>query len=465
MDGLWQLSARDAVALLRRGEVTPLEMLDAAIARIEAAEPRVNALPIRFFDAARDQARQIGRERREHPGWLAGLPIAVKDYNDVAGQLTTCGSPIYAEHRAAADDRTVAILRANGAVPLAKSNVPEFAGSHTFNPVWGITRNPWNLSRTAGGSSGGAAAALAAREVWLANGSCLGGSLRIPASFCGVVGLRPSAGVVPRGDGLPAFDSLWVEGPMARDVPDLALMLDAMAALTPHDPLSRPIPSGGFQAALAAARPPRRVGFSANLGLRRVDPEVAAICAAAARRLAETGCAVEEATPDFSGAIDCFQVLRALLFADVRGNLLPGERHRLNPDIAWNIEKGQALGAAEIIAAMQARHALFHRVARFFDDHDLLVCPTVAVPPFPVEQRFPTEIAGEALTTYIDWMFLTFVITLTGCPAISLPCGLTADGMPVGLQLVGRPHGDAALLGMAALLEQALGFELPLLPA
>jgi len=465
MDGLWQLSARDAVALLRRGEVTPLEMLDAAIARIEAVEPRVNALPIRFFDAARDQARQIGRERREHPGWLAGLPIAVKDYNDVAGQLTTCGSPIYAEHRAAADDRTVATLRANGAVPLAKSNVPEFAGSHTFNPVWGITRNPWNLSRTAGGSSGGAAAALAAREVWLANGSCLGGSLRIPAGFCGVVGLRPSAGVVPRGDGLPAFDSLWVEGPMARDVPDLALMLDAMAALTPHDPLSRPIPSGGFQAALAAARPPRRVGFSANLGLRRVDPAVAAICAAAARRLAETGCAVEEATPDFSGAIDCFQVLRALLFADVRGDLLPGERHRLNPDIAWNIEKGQALGAAEIIAAMQARHALFHRVARFFDDHDLLVCPTVAVPPFPVEQRFPTEIAGEALTTYIDWMFLTFVITLTGCPAISLPCGLTADGMPVGLQLVGRPHGDAALLGTAALLEQALGFELPLLPA
>ena len=465
MDGLWQLSARDAVALLRRGEVTPLEMLDAAIARIEAVEPRVNALPIRFFDAARDQARQIGRERREHPGWLAGLPIAVKDYNDVAGQLTTCGSPIYAEHRAAADDRTVATLRANGAVPLAKSNVPEFAGSHTFNPVWGITRNPWNLSRTAGGSSGGAAAALAAREVWLANGSCLGGSLRIPAGFCGVVGLRPSAGVVPRGDGLPAFDSLWVEGPIARDVPDLALMLDAMAALTPHDPVSRPVPSGGFQAALGAARPPRRVGFSANLGLRRVDPEVAAICAAAARRLAETGCAVEEATPDFSGAIDCFQVLRALLFADVRGDLLPGERHRLNPDIAWNIEKGQALGAAEIIAAMQARHALFHRVARFFDDHDLLVCPTVAVPPFPVEQRFPTEIAGEALTTYIDWMFLTFVITLTGCPAISLPCGLTADGMPVGLQLVGRPHGDAALLGTAALLEQALGFELPLLPA
>jgi len=465
MDELWRLSAREAVALLRRGAVTPLEMLDAAIARIEAVEPRINALPIRFFEAARAQARALPRPPREYPGWLAGLPIAVKDYNDVAGQLTTYGSPIFAAHRAAADDRTIATLRANGAVPLAKSNVPEFAGSHTFNPVWGVTRNPWQLGRTAGGSSGGAAAALAAREVWLANGSCLGGSLRIPASFCGVVGLRPSPGVVPRGDALPAFDSLWVDGPMARDVGDLALMLDAMAAPTPHDPLSRPVPPGGFQAALQAARPPRRVGFSADLGLRRVDPAVAAICAAAARRLADTGCAVEDAAPDFTGAIDSFQVLRALLFADVRGNLLPGERHRLNPDIAWNIEKGQALGAAEIIGAMQARHALFHRVARFFDDHDLLICPTVAVPPFAVEQRFPTEIAGEPLATYIDWMFLTFVITLTGCPALSLPCGLTADGLPVGLQLVGPPHGDAALLGMASLLERALGFTLPLLPA
>ncbi len=469
MDEMWRLSARAAVDLLRHGAVTPLEMVDAAIARIESVEPRTNALPIRFFETARAEAREwpraLPRQPRDHPGWLAGLPIAVKDYNDVGGQLTTYGSPIYADHRPAADDRTVATLRANGALPLAKSNVPEFAGSHTFNPVWGVTRNPWNLGRTAGGSSGGAAASLAAREVWLANGSCLGGSLRIPASFCGIVGLRPSPGVVPRGDGLPAFDSLWVDGPMARDVPDLALMLDAMAAPSPHDPLSRPPPPGGFQAALGAVQPPRRIGFSTTLGLRKIDPEIAAICTAAAQRAATaTNCALEDVAPDFSGAIDSFQVLRALLFADVRGGLLPDERPRLNPDIAWNIEKGQALGAAEIIGAMQARHALFHRVATFFEDHDLLVCPTVAVPPFAVEQRFPTEIAGETLTTYIDWMFLTFVITLTGCPAISIPCGLTADGLPVGLQLVGPPHGDAALLGMAARVEQALGFTLPLLP-
>ena len=245
---------------------------------------------------------------------------------------------------------------------------------------------------------------------------------------------------------------------MARNVSDLALMLDAMAVLTQHDPLSRPVPQGGFQVALKRARPPRRIGFSANLGLRKIDPEVARISWVGAQRLTQLDCVVDEKAPDFSGAIDCFQVLRALLFADVRGDLLPHERNRVNPDIVWNIEKGQRLTADEVIRARRQRHTLFHRVAEFFDDYDLLVCPTVAVAPFPVEQRFPVEIAGEKLTTYMDWMFLTFVITLVGCPAISLPCGLTQDGLPIGLQLVGRPHGDVDLLGAAYLLEQVLGF-------
>ena len=458
MTDLWKLSATEAVALLRKGEASPMEMVDAAAIRIEAVEPRINALPIRFLDVARDQARVFRRKNNDHPGWLAGLPIAVKDYNDVGGQLTTYGAPIFATNIAPRDDRTVALLRANGAIPLAKSNVPEFAGSHTFNPVWGVTRNPWNEDFTAGGSSGGAAASLAAHEVWLANGSCLGGSLRIPASFCGIVGMRPSPGVVPRGDGLPAFDTLWVDGPMARNVSDLALMLDAMTGLTAHDPLSRPIPAGGYQAAMAARRPPRRIGFSPDLGLRRIDPDVAKICRTASQQLADLETVVEEVIPDFTGGIECFQVLRALLFADVRGELLPAERHRINPDIVWNIEKGLGLAAADILPAMRVRHRIYHNVAQFFDHYDLLVCPTVAVPPFPVEQRFPTEIAGEKLTTYIDWMFLTFVLTLTSCPVISIPCGVTTTGLPIGLQLVGRPHGDSELLGFARLAEQALQF-------
>ena len=456
---LCDLSASEAVALLRAGRVSPLEMVDAAAARIEAADGAINALPIRFLDVAREEARQFKRDAgdREQPGWLGGLPVAIKDYNDVRGQLTTCGSPIFADHVAAEDDITVATMRARGAIPIAKSNVPEFAGANTFNPLWGATRNPWNLAMSAGGSSGGAAAALASRQVWLANGSCLGGSLRIPASFCGIVGLRPSPGVVPRGVGLPSFDTLWVDGPLGRCVADVALLLDAQAAQSPRDPLSRRPPAVPFVTMQDRRTPPRRVGFTPDLRLARVDPEVAAICQAAALRFAEAGVAVDDQTPDFTGAIECFQTQRAILIAANRGALLATDRARLGAHIIWNIEKGMNLTADAVIRAERERHALFHRVATYFETHDVLALPTVAVPPFPVTQAYPTEIGGVALTSYIDWMFLTFVITLLGCPATSIPCGFTRGGLPVGLQLVGRPQGDGALLGHARVLEDILG--------
>ena len=246
---------------------------------------------------------------------------------------------------------------------------------------------------------------------------------------------------------------------MARNVSDLGLMLDAMAVSSIHDPLSRISKAGGFQAAILESRSPKHVSFSTNLGLRSIDPEVGEICKSAANKFALMGCTVSDDIPDFSGSIESFQVLRALLFADVRGELLPKERGRINPDIVWNIEKGLNLSVSEIIQARRTRHDLFHRVARFFDNHDLLICPTVAISAFPIEQRFPTEINGEVLTSYIDWMYLTFVITLVGCPAISIPCGLNKEGLPVGLQLIGRPHGDAQLLSYAKLLEQAIAFD------
>ncbi len=457
---LIRMGATEAVSRLRRREITPLEMVDAAAARIEEVDGKVNALPIRFIEQAREAARRfMDRRPPQNPprGWLAGLPLAAKDYNDVAGQRTTFGSPIFADTVASASDHTVTTLEASGGIFMAKSNVPEFAGSNTFNPVFGATRNPWNLAMTAGGSSGGAAAALASGTQWLAMGSDLGGSLRIPASYCGIVGMRPSVGRVPRGSGLPAFDPLWVEGPMARNVADLALMLDALAVPHPHDPLAMPAPDVAFTAAVAAPRPPRRVGFTPNLGLSAVDPEVADTCRAAAMRLGAAGTVVEEACPDFAGSIDTFQTLRALLFAGLRGELLATERERINPSIIWNIEKGLKLGVDEIIRAERERTALYHRVAAFFDQYDLLLCPTVAVPPFPVEQAYPTRIGDEELSSYIDWMYLTFVVTLTGCPALSLPCGFTRSGMPVGLQLIGRSRGDAAVLAAAALLEGEFG--------
>jgi amidase len=457
-DELIRLTAIEAVALLRKGEVTPLELIDAAAARIEAVEAQVNALPVRFLEGAREKARRLSQPKDPPRGWLAGLPVAAKEYNDVAGQRTTFGSPIFADNVTPENDITVATLEANGAVFIAKSNAPEFAGSNTFNPVYGKTRNPWNLAMTAGGSSGGAAAALASGTVWLAMGSDLGGSLRIPASYCGIVGMRPTPGRVPRGVGLPPFDTLWVEGPMARNVADLALMLDAQSVPHAKDPLSRKAPDVAFVDAVKSPRPPRRVAFSPDLGLVRVDPEVAAICREAALRFEAIGARVEEAAPDFSDAIDTFQTQRAVLIGATRGELLPAHRDRINPAIVWNIEKGLALTADEVLRAERHRAALYHRVATFFDTYDILACPTVAVPPFPVEQAYPTEIGGERLTSYIDWMFLTFVVSLTGCPAMSIPCGFTRSGLPVGLQLVARSHGEAALLSAARLLEEDLAF-------
>ncbi len=463
---LIRLTATEVVALLRRREVSPLELIDALGARMEEVEPRVNALPVRFLDRARETARAfMARIPPADPpaGWLAGLPVAAKEFNDVAGQPTTFGSPIFADAVAKENDYTVATLEASGAIFVAKSNVPEFAGSNTFNPVYGKTRNPWNLAMTAGGSSGGAAASLASGTQWLAMGSDLGGSLRIPASYCGIVGLRPSIGRVPRGAGLLPFDPLWVEGPMARNVADLALMLDAQSIPHPRDPLSLAAPAVPFTRALREPKPPRRVGFTPDLGLSSVDPEVADICRRAAARFATLGAAVEDATPDFSGSIEAFQTLRAALFGTLRGELLPKERARINPAIVWNIEKGLALSADELLRAERERAKLYHRVAAFFGEYDLLACPTVAVPPYPVEQAYPTEIGGRKLTTYIDWMFLTFVITLTGCPALSLPCGFTKSGLPVGLQLVGRTRGDAEVLCAAHLLERELAIA-PQLP-
>jgi amidase len=359
---LIRLTATQAVGLLKSRQISPLDLIEAAARRIEDIDGKINALPLRFFDRARDAAKRLPSgpaESSSQPGWLAGLPIAVKDYNDVGGQATTFGSPIFKTNIPAFSDATVLILEESGAIPIAKSNVPEFAGSNTFNPVYGATRNPWNLDRSAGGSSGGSAAALAAGMVWLATGNDLGGSLRIPASFCGVVGLRPSVGRVPRPAANPPFDALWVEGPMGRTVGDVALMLDAEARQTVGDPWSRPRPEKAFVEATQAPLPPRRVGFSSNLNLSKIDPEIATICSKGAESLASAGVDVDEACPDLRGSIEAFQTLRALMFAAVRGELVATHRHQIAPEIVWNLEKGLNLSAHEILRAERLRARLY----------------------------------------------------------------------------------------------------------
>ncbi len=452
MSNSCQLTARDAVKLLRQGKVSPDELISEALGRIAKIDGRLNALPTICEERARAAAREAGPD-----SLLGGLPIAIKDLMDVAGVRTTYGSTIFADHRPERSDISVERLEANGAVVLAKSNTPEFgAGANTFNEVFGKTLNPWDMRMTSGGSSGGSAAALASGQVWLASGSDLGGSLRIPAGFCSVVGLRPSPGRVARSAEVP-FNALPVVGPMGRNVGDVALMLDAMTGADARDPLALEAPSRSFLSAVENPKPPARMGFSPDLGIVPVVPEVAEICAAAAARFAELGCTVEEACPDFSGAPEIFQTLRASGYAAGVGRLLGEHRDQLKPEVVWNIEKGMKLSAGEIGLAEVARGALIRRMGEFFGDFDLLACPVTQVPPFDVDMRYMDEINGQKMETYIDWFAITFVLTLTGCPAISLPCGFTADGLPVGLQLIGRPRAEAALLSAAAAAEEMLG--------
>jgi amidase len=446
MTELWRLSAVEIVALLKKGEVAPAELIDAAAARIEAVDGAVNALPIRCFERARGLAESA---RGRVP--LYGLPVAIKDSMDVAGVRSTQGSPIFADHVPARSDIQVERLEAKGALVVARSNAPEFAaGANTFNEVFGATLNPFDTRMTCGGSSGGSAVALATGMVWLANGSDLGGSLRIPASFCSVVGFRPSPGVVAQGPSAIAFDDLAVSGPMARDVGDIMLMLEAMSGEDVRDPLS---------IALPRREPPSklRAGWSPDLGFLPVDPEVRAICAAAAERLTELGAEVEETGPDLSGARETFHTLRALRFAAAKKDLLLEHRARLKPEVVWNIEQGLKLTADEVGRAMRERAALYQRVAAFFETHDLLLSPVVMVPPFPVEQRWVEECAGVRFDNYVDWLGHTYAITLTRCPALSLPCGFTRAGLPVGLQIVGPPMSDWALLEVARRFETVLG--------
>lgn len=471
---LHELTAEQAVAALRAGEVSPLEMVEAAARRMEAVDPQLNALPTRCIDRAIDAARAFKRGGNVpgETGWLAGLPIAIKDLNPVEGVRTTYGSRVYADHISPRSDLLVEQLEASGAIVIAKSNTPEFgAGASTFNEVHGRTHNPWNTAKSVAGSSGGSAAALASGQVWLAHGSDLGGSLRTPASFNGVVGLRPGPGRVPRGlfrlpyEAAPS-DFLFVEGPMARTARDVALMLDAMMGAHREDPLSQPRPGTSVLASMGLVDRPRRIAFSPDLGIVPVDPEVRRICEAAAHRFEEMGVMVEEASPDLSGAVESFQVLRAALFATDHLAHLRNHRDLLKPDVVWNIEKGLALTGEEIADADAARLRIIGETVRFFERYDLLLCPAAIVPPFDVDVRYVEEVAGHRFDNYVHWLAITFAISLTTCPAACAPAGLSSGGLPIGLQIVGPPRGEAAVLAAAHELDRLTGFSarLPVTP-
>jgi amidase len=443
---------------LRSGEVTPLDLLDAVETRIKEVDGKVNALPILCFDRARKNAKALMQKPMSERGLLAGMPVPIKDLKDVEGVLNTQGSPIFKDNISKKSDILVETLERNGAVVYAKSNTPEFgAGANTFNEVFGATLNPWDTSRSAAGSSGGAAVALATGMAWLAHGSDMGGSLRNPASFCGIVGLRPSIGRVAHTPAAGIDRNLGQQGPMARNVEDLALLLDAMSGENASDPLSLPAPPDSFLSAARSGRKPKRIAYSPDLGITPVDPEVKAVTRKAAERFAEAGAIVEEAHPDLREAHECFHVLRALDFAMTKAALLRTKRDLLKPEVIWNIEQGLKLTVDQIARAEAQRVAMTARTVEFFKTYDLLLAPATIVPPFPIEHRYVAECAGKRFDNYVEWLGIVYAITLVCCPALSLPCGFTASGLPVGLQMVAAPRGDAQLLAGAKALEDILG--------
>jgi len=464
---LWSLSARDLYTLLDREEITPLDALDALEERVSSVDPIVNALPTLCFDRARDHAKELMKKPRSERGRLKGIPVAIKDLTEVKGVRSTHGSPIFAHHVPQKSDLMVERLEAEGALIYAKSNTPEFgAGAHTFNPVFGATRNPWNTSLSAAGSSGGAAVALATGMAWLAQGSDFGGSLRNPASFNNVVGLRPTPGRVAytrKG----RFDSSFsVEGPMARTVADLAFFLDAMTGDDRRDPMSKPRPAVSFLDEALSRHRPLRIAFSEDLGITPVDPQIRHVLRGAIHKLTAAGFVVEEVHPDVADAAAIFHVLRANSYALSMGELLHTHREQLKPDIVWNIEAGLALSPDEVRKAELARTALMQRVADFFGDFDVLLCPATIVPPFPIDKRYVDRCDGHVFSNYIEWLTIVSVATLAGCPALSLPCGFTEAALPVGLQMIGPANGEASLLSAACLFEEvfALGTERPIDP-
>ena len=457
MTDLIRMTATAIVEGLRSGDITPLDCLDALENRVAGVDGKVNALPTRCFERARSHARQIMAKPLAERGLLAGLPVPIKDLTDVAGVRSTQGSPIFKDRIADTSDLLVTHLEGNGGVIYAMSNTPEFgAGAHTFNEVFGATLNPWNTRMSASGSSGGAAVALATGMAWVAHGSDLGGSLRNPASFCGVAGMRPSPGRVAATVFSKIDSTLGVEGPMARNVQDLALLFDAMVGEEAADPLSLPSDGTSYLKAARSGWKPKRVAVSRDLGLPPVDPAVAKLVLAAAAKLEAEGVIVEEAHPDLKETRDCAQTLRALAYSNMRP-LLDKHRDLLKPEVVWNIEKGLSLTGAEIARAEAQRGEMFRRMRTFFETSDLLLCPATIVPPFPVEQRYVAECDGVKFASYVDWLMIVHAITLCCCPAISIPCGFTSNHLPVGLQVVAPGRGEAKLLAGARFIEQVLG--------
>jgi amidase len=450
----WQPAVKLA-ALLKARKVSATELVRAFIARIERLNPKINAIVTFVPEQALAAAKALDR-RRDKPGPLFGLPIAYKDLVPTKGVRTTYGSLVYENELPKENHAVVDRLSAAGAILIGKTNTPEFgAGSQTFNKVFGATRNPYDLSKTCGGSSGGAAAAVAAGLLPFADGSDLAASLRNPGNYCNVVGFRPSPGRVPAWPSANAWDTLSVMGPIARTVADAALLFSAMAGPDPRAPVSIGDPGSLFGRPLKRSFRKTRIAWSRDLGGLPMERQVLDALAPARKVLADIGCLVEDATPDFSGATESFETLRAVGFLQKYGELAQKRADVLKDTVLWNVEEGRRRTGADVARADALRSQLFHRLRQFLERYEFLVCPVNQLAPYPVEVEWPREIAGVPMGNYLDWMKSCYYITITGHPAISVPAGFTPAGLPVGLQVVGRYRDDLGVLQLAHAFEQA----------
>ena len=450
--------------MIRKKKVSPVEVMKKFIDRINKVNPTINAFITLVPEMALEQARKAETAvmKKEKLGPLHGIPVGIKDVTVTKGIRTTFASLLYKDYVPDQDAVIVERLKNAGAIILGKTNTPEFAaGASTFNKVAGITRNPWNTDYNSGGSSGGSAAALASGMLPLATGNDLGGSLRIPASFCAVVGFRTSPGRVPGWPNELNWDQLNIEGPMARTIGDIALMLEVMAGPDDRCPISLLVPKDGLDYQKAVRNPSIknfRVAWSDNLGLTRVDTEVLKIARSSMTVFEKLGCKVEEGAPDFGPVKQTALTLRGQRYAALYQDQIeknPEFRKLVNPLIIGNIDGGLKLTVKEIARADRERSDLWNRVKVFFDKYDLLVTPTLPIPPFTAETLFPKEINGLPMENYVDWVMLTYAMTMTGLPAISIPCGWTEKGLPVGIQIVGRRNMESTVLKAAAAYEKA----------
>ena len=450
-------TAVDTVDMLRRGDVSPTELVNAQRERAEIIEPMINAIVTPCWERALQSAKTLEKQSPDSRGLLCGLPITIKDLNPVAGVRTTFGSLVYKDFIPSTSDKMVLQLESESAIVTGMTNSPEFgAGGHTFNEVHGTTVNPWNLSKIVGGSSGGAAASLSARTSWLSTGSDFAGSLRTPAAFCGVVGLRTSPYRIPMAAKDP-FDYIKVNGPMARNIRDTGLFLDAMVFTNPHTPINLPKPELSFLDSASTPNTNAKIAYSPDLGLENVQPIVADVVATAMQKLQQGGLEIQPVTLDARPMEQAFKTLRAVDFATHLGGDVAKYGDLMKPEIVTSARSIDTVTGQDMVIYKQTRDAWYADFMKLFETVDVVICPATMIAPFDKNERYYGYSDGVPYEDYINWLSIAYVLTPLGLPVLCIPCGLDKNGLPVGIQIVGKPSGESALLQVGKAIEDILG--------